>query len=92
MLSPRWLFIYPGLALMLLGVCTTVLLFPGPLRIADGLSLDVHTFLVGAIAILIGVQTLTCGLIAQRFAVKYRLLPESETQIGSCHFLHLNED
>ena len=29
------------------------------------------TFLVAAIAILIGVQTLTCGLIAQRFEVKY---------------------
>jgi glycosyltransferase involved in cell wall biosynthesis len=78
MLSPRWLFIYPGLALMLFGVCLAVLLFPGPVRIADGISLDVHTFLVGAIAILIGVQNLSCGLIAQRFAVRYQLLPESE--------------
>ncbi len=77
MLSPRWLFIYPGIALMLLGICIAVLLFPGPVRIAAGISLDVHTFLVGAIAILIGVQTLTCGLIAQRFAIRYRLLPES---------------
>ena len=80
MLSPRWLFIYPGFALMLLGVCTTALLFWGPLEIAHGVSLDTHTFLVGAIAILIGVQTLTCGIIAQRFAVRYRLLPEYETQ------------
>lgn len=78
MLSPRWLFIYPGLALMLFGVCTAVLLFPGPVEIADGIKLDIHTFLVGAIAILIGVQNLTCGLIAQRFAIKYQLLPESK--------------
>jgi glycosyltransferase involved in cell wall biosynthesis len=78
MLSPRWLFIYPGLALMLLGVCTTAVLFPGPLRITHGVSLDTHTFLVGAIAILIGVQNLTCGLIAQRFEVRYRILPESK--------------
>lgn len=77
MLSPRWLFIYPGLALMLFGVCIAVLLFPGPVEIAAGIRLDIHTFLVGAIAILIGVQNLTCGLIAQRFAVKYGLLPES---------------
>src|SRR4051812_47309130 len=77
MLSPKWLFIYPGFALMLVGVCLTVLLFPGPLRIADGISLDVHTFLVGAIAILIGVQNLSCGLIAQRFAARYQLLPGS---------------
>ena len=78
MLSPRWLFIYPGFALMLLGACTTALLFPGALQIAHGVSLDTHTFLVGAIAILIGVQNLTCGLIAQRFAVRYQLLPESK--------------
>jgi hypothetical protein len=78
LLSPRWLFIYPGLAVMLVGVCTTAVLFPGPLRITHGVSLDTHTFLVGAIAILIGVQNLTCGLIAQRFEVRYRILPESK--------------
>lgn len=78
MLSPRWLFIYPGLALMLLGVCLVLLLFPGPFQIADGINLDVHTFLVGAIGILIGVQNVSCGLIAQRFAVRYRLLPEAK--------------
>ena len=77
MLSPRWLFIYPGLALMLFGVGVAAILFPGPLQIADGITLDIHTFLVGAIAILIGVQSLSCGLIAQRFAVKSQLLPES---------------
>jgi hypothetical protein len=78
MLSPRWLFIYPGLVLMLLGVCTAAVLFPGPLQIARGVTLDTHTFLVAAIAILIGVQNVTCGLIAQRFEVRYRLLPESK--------------
>jgi glycosyltransferase involved in cell wall biosynthesis len=78
MLSPRWLFIYPGFSLIVLGVCTCALLFPGPVQIVDGIRLDTHTFLVGAIAILIGVQSLTFGLIAQRFAVKYRLLPESK--------------
>jgi glycosyltransferase involved in cell wall biosynthesis len=76
MFSPRWLFIYPGFALILLGVGIAAILFPGPVDIADGIRLDVHTFLVGSIAILVGVQNLTFGLIAQRFAVKYRLLPE----------------
>jgi glycosyltransferase involved in cell wall biosynthesis len=75
MFSPRWLFIYPGIVLILLGVGIAAVLFPGPVEIADGIHLDVHTFLVGAIAILIGFQNLTFGLIAQRFAVKYRLLP-----------------
>jgi hypothetical protein len=87
MLSPRWLFIYPGLALMLFGVCIAVLLFPGPLQIAAGVNLDTRTFLVGAIAILIGIQTLTCGLIAQRFAVRYQLLPESNWNYRLLSFL-----
>lgn len=78
MLSPRWLFVYPGFSLILFGVCIVGLLFSGPLQIAHGVNLDTHTFLVGAIAILIGVQTLTCGLIARRFAVRYQLLPESK--------------
>src|ERR1700733_7708635 len=77
MLSPRWLFIYPGLTLMLFGVCIAVLLFPGPLQIAAGVNLDTRSFFAGAIAILIGIQTLSCGLIAQRFAIRYQLLPES---------------
>jgi hypothetical protein len=87
MLSPRWLFIYPGFALMLLGVCIAALLFPGPVRIADGINLDTKTFLVGTIAILIGMQILTCGLIAQRFAVNYRLLPESNWNYRLVSFL-----
>jgi glycosyltransferase involved in cell wall biosynthesis len=76
MFSPRWLFIYPGFALIIFGVSIVAILFPGPVQIANGIRLDIHTFLVGAIAILIGVQNLTFGLIAQRFAVKYRLLPK----------------
>ncbi|HXN66863.1 MAG TPA: glycosyltransferase family 2 protein [Bradyrhizobium sp.] len=87
MLSPRWLFIYPGFALMLFGGCIAALLFPGPVQITDGVSLDTHTFLVGAIAILIGVQNLTCGLIAQRFAVTYQLLPESKWNYRLVSFL-----
>ena len=78
MLSPRWLFVYPGFALMLIGACITAFLFAGPVQIGFGVSLDTHTFLVGAIAILIGIQSLTSGLIAQRFAVRYQLLPESK--------------
>ena len=87
MLSPRWLFIYPGLALMLFGACITALLFRGPVEIARGVILNTHTFLVGAIAMLIGTQILTCGLIAKRFAVRYHLLPESKWSYRLLSFL-----
>lgn len=87
MLSPRWLFIYPGIALMLFGAIITAFLFPGPVQIAHGVSLDTHTFLVGAIAMLIGTQILTCGLIAKRFAVRYQLLPDSKWNYRLLSFL-----
>src|SRR5258708_2706837 len=75
MFSPRWLFIYPGFAFILLGVSIAAILFPGPVEIADGIRLDIHTFLVGSIAILVGVQNLTFGLIARHFAAANGLLP-----------------
>ena len=87
MLSPRWLFIYPGFALMLMGACITALLFPGSVQITHGVILNIHTFLVGAIAMLIGIQTLTFGLVAQRFAERYQLLPESKWNSRLLSFL-----
>ena len=57
------------------GVVVAALLFPGQLEVANGIRLDVHTFLVAAIAVLLGVQNLTFGLIAHRFAIRYGLLP-----------------
>src|SRR5678815_3340913 len=42
--SPRWLFLYPGLALMLIGTVVSGWLLVGP-RDVDGITLDVHTFL-----------------------------------------------
>lgn len=86
MFSPRWLFIYPGIALTAFGVATIALLFPGPVEITETIHLDVHTFLVAAIAIIIGVQSLTFGLIAHRFGTKYALLPAPKE---SSQFLNL---
>jgi hypothetical protein len=77
MLSPRWLFAYPGLALILLGMLGTIVLFPGPLRLTSSLELDEHTFLVAAITILVGVQVVGFGIIARQFAGSYGLLPQS---------------
>jgi Glycosyl transferase family 2 len=82
MFSPRWLFIYPGLALILAGVTSAAILFPGPVQVIPGIRLDIHTFLVADIAILIGVQIISFGLIAQRFAITYGFLPQSERLSG----------
>jgi hypothetical protein len=77
MFSPRWLFLYPGLALSALGVAGVALLFPGPLTLWPNVTLDGHTFLVAAIAILVGVQVASFGVIARHFAAANGLLPPS---------------
>ena len=73
--SPRWLFLYPGLLLMLVGSVVSGWLLVGP-RVVDGITLDVHTFLYAAMAIVIGYQTVIFAVFTKVFAITEGLLPE----------------
>jgi glycosyltransferase involved in cell wall biosynthesis len=75
--SPRWTFGYPGLTLVLLGAVGVALLASGPLHITADVSLDIHTFLIASMAIVLGGQSLTFGVIARRYAKRVGLLPRS---------------
>lgn len=77
MYSPRWLFLYPGLVLMLGGLGLGIALLPGPLRIGT-VALDVHTLLYAAVAVALGYQSITFGLFTKVFAMTEGLLPEDE--------------
>jgi hypothetical protein len=82
MFSPRWLFLYPGLALMALGAFGVAVLFPGPLMISADFGFDDHTFLVSAIAMLVGVQVVVFSVIARHFATAHGLLPRSHLLVA----------
>jgi glycosyltransferase involved in cell wall biosynthesis len=73
--SPRWLFLYPGLLLMVLGVATMIAVAPGPFRIG-GVAFDVHTMLYAGIAVLVGFQAVGFSISAKLFAITEGLLPE----------------
>lgn len=73
--SPKWLFIYPGLTLTFIGLLLAALLIAGPVSLAEGLEIDLNTFLVGCLTTIIGTQILTFGLIARAFASTNGLLP-----------------
>ncbi|HEX5884054.1 MAG TPA: glycosyltransferase family 2 protein [Pyrinomonadaceae bacterium] len=73
--SPRWLFLYPGLFLMLLGALVSGWLLVGP-RVVEGVTLDVHTLLYAAVAIIIGYQTVIFAIFTKVFAITEGLLPE----------------
>jgi glycosyltransferase involved in cell wall biosynthesis len=74
--APRWLFIYPGLALLAFGLATFAALLPGELRIA-GVRFGVHTLLFASSAILIAVQLLSFGILANLFGARERYWPVS---------------
>ncbi|WOK35345.1 glycosyltransferase family 2 protein [Sphingomonas sp. C3-2] len=69
--SPRWLFIYPGLALMALGVAVLAMLLPGDVH-AGGITLSIHTLLFAAASVLIASQLLSFGMLASHFGVRER--------------------
>lgn len=73
--SPRWMFGYPGAAMLALGAVLVVLLFPGQIWLGEQVSLDVRAFLIGCLSLIVGVQSLTFGLIARRYTKRHNLLP-----------------
>jgi hypothetical protein len=73
--SPRWLFMYPGLGLIAVGLLTGLWLLPGP-RTIGGITLDVHTLLYAATAIVVGFQAVTFAVFTKIFAISEGLLPE----------------
>jgi glycosyltransferase involved in cell wall biosynthesis len=73
--SPRWLFLYPGVVLLFLGAAVSLWLLPGP-RTIGGVTFDYHTLLFGAMAILIGFQSVNFAAFSKIFAITEGLLPE----------------
>jgi hypothetical protein len=45
--------------------------------LGDNFGLDVHTLLVGSMSILVGVQSLTFGLLARSYAKRIGMIPRS---------------
>lgn len=72
--SPRWLFLYPGLTLILLGALGMLWLLPQQ-RQLGGVVLGVHTLLFAGVAIVLGVQATSFAVFAKVFAIQTGLLP-----------------
>jgi glycosyltransferase involved in cell wall biosynthesis len=74
--APRWLFVYPGLALLALGLAGFLALLPSDQAIG-GVRFGVHSMLFAGAAILIGVQLVAFGLVASCFGARERYWTES---------------
>jgi hypothetical protein len=72
--SPRWLFLYPGLALLALGLALMSALYVAPVQFL-GVGLDIHSMLYGSAAALLGLQLCLFALFARVSAQNAGLLP-----------------
>lgn len=75
MYSPRWLFLYPGMALIAAGAAGCAWLLPGP-KVIDGVEFDIHTLLYAFVAVLLGFQLVAFAVFTKVFAISEGLLPE----------------
>jgi hypothetical protein len=69
--APNWLFLLPGISLLIVGLGLVFWLFPGPRHLGH-VTLDVHTMLFGMIFALLGAQVISIGLFAKVFSYAER--------------------
>lgn len=72
--SPRWLFLYPGLVLVLTGLCASAWLLPAP-RAVGSVTFDTGTLLYAALAIIVGIQAVSFAILTGYFAESIGLSP-----------------
>lgn len=76
--SPRWLFLYPGMALMFVGSLLGLWLVAAP-RTVGSITLDVHTLLYAAASVVLGFQAISFAIFTKLFAISEGLLPPDPT-------------
>jgi glycosyltransferase involved in cell wall biosynthesis len=69
--SPNWLFLGPGVTLVVVGMALVIWLLPGA-RWVGQVRFDIHTMFFGVLFTLLGVQILTIGLFAKIFSYTER--------------------
>ncbi len=74
--SPRWLFLYPGVALLALGALGYAVALP---RLSFfGADFGAHTLLFASLFVLMGYQSVLFALLTKTFAITEGLMPEDE--------------
>lgn len=88
--APTWLFTYPGLAMVAVGILGQFLLFNGMLQVGAA-RLDVHTMLVMSFLSVLGLQVVFTGLFARLYSGLHGILPPDEKFLHSVRKLTLEK-
>ncbi len=77
--SPRWLFLYPGIFLMLLGFIMSILIVQGPVDVFNRVYFDTNTLLYAGAFIIVGYQAVSFGVFTRAYAVQAGFLPVKDS-------------
>jgi glycosyltransferase involved in cell wall biosynthesis len=86
--SPRWLFLYPGIALFGLGLVVGAILDTGPKQVG-AVQLDIHTLLLAGFACLIGYQLIVFAVFTKVFAMEQGFHPPNPAYRAMFRFVKL---
>jgi hypothetical protein len=78
MLSPRWLFLYPGATLIALGAIAQAAILAGPVELGP-MVLGIHTMLYAGGAVVIGLQMVLFSMVVKVSGVAHGVLPRNRT-------------
>lgn len=88
--SPRWLFFYPGLILVILGSVFSLILFFGPVNIGFRF-IDFHTFIAAGTLLFLGISMISFATITRVFAFQTGLLPVKPRFFALFQYINLEK-
>jgi hypothetical protein len=88
--SPRWLFFYPGLILVIVGLLLSILLSAGPVYLPFRL-VDFHSFIVAGTLVILGLNILSFYAITHVYAFYAGLLPQPPSFYPLFKYLNLEK-
>jgi len=72
--SPSWLFLYPGLILLIVGIVVSSLLIYNPIQIGT-VTFDIHSLLYSSSAVIIGIEFVFFYYLSHKYAYISKLYP-----------------
>ena len=86
--SPRWLFLYPGIALFSAGLLAGAALEIGPVNVGP-FGFDIHTLLLAGFCCLIGYQLIVFAVFTKVFAMRMGFHPPNPTYASMFRYVRL---
>lgn len=77
MFSPKWLFLYPGLFIVIISSIISSLIIIGPVSI-KGIVFDIHTLIASSFALLIGIQLVFFHSFVKIYSITSRMVPDDK--------------